>query len=127
MLLVLLTTFSTDARANTPLTNIEKTNGGYLLTDENIIALANYIQELQAENVRLQSVVDALNKSLQEERIIVEKLLNEKDHVINLQREQIEDLKFLYENSKPTLMDKANLTLGGAGIAAAIILLAQIL
>ena len=127
MLLVLLTIASPNVKANVPFANIEKTNGGYLLSDENIIALANYIQELQNENVRLQSVVDALNKSLQEERTIAEKLLDEKDYVIDLQVRQIDDLKFLYENSKPTIIDKANSVLGGAGIAAIIILLSQML
>ena len=70
-----------------PFTNIKKVDGGFLLTDENIIALANYIQELQfknqqleAENSRLQNQVDALDKALQEERAIVDKL-----HEINME------------------------------------------
>ena len=37
------------------------------------------------------------------------------------------DWKFLYENSKPSFVDKAQITLGGAGVAAIIILLAQML
>lgn len=128
MLPVLLMIYSTGVSADEePFANIEKVQGGYLLSDENIIALANYIQEVQVENQRLQLLVDTLNEALKEERIIVEKLLAEKDYVIELQRQQNDDLIFLYENSKPTLVDKANLVFGGAGIAAIIILLAQML
>ena len=97
------------------------------MTDENIIALANYIQELQDENVRLLATVEALNVALQEERVFVDRLLAEKDKVISLQEEQIKDLEFVYENSKPTLFDKATLVLGGAGVAMAILLLAKTL
>ena len=97
------------------------------MTDENIIALANYIQELQDENVRLLSTVEALNEALKEERMFVDKLLVEKDKVISLQDAQIKDLKFLYENNKPGLFDKAYLFLGGAGVAATLLLLAKTL
>lgn len=97
------------------------------MSDENIISLANYIQELQGENVRLLATVEALNVALQEERVFVDKLLAEKDKVIKLQEDQIKDLRFVYENSKPTLFDKATLVLGGAGVAAVILLLAQTL
>jgi hypothetical protein len=117
-------TFSVNANE---LTNIEKVDGGYFLSDENIIALANYIQELQSENTRLLSQVDALNTALQEERSLVGQLLAEKDKIIELQERQIEDLKFVYENNKPTVFDKAYLLLGGAGIAATILLLANTL
>lgn len=131
-----------------PFTNIKKVDDGFLLTDENIIALANYIQELQfknqqleAENSRLQNQVDALDKALQEERAIVDKLLAEKDTLIaekdnvikakdsqiELLKLQVSDWKFLYENSKPSFVDKAQITLGGAGVATIIILLAQML
>ena len=109
------------------LANIEKVDGGYFLSDENIITLANYIQELQSENTRLLSQVDALNTALQEERSLVGQLLAEKDKIIELQERQIEDLKFVYENNKPTVFDKAYLLLGGAGIAATILLLANTL
>jgi len=109
------------------LENIEKIDGGYFLSDENIISLANYIQELQDDNVRLLATVEALNAALQDERLFVDLLLAEKDKVIELQDEQIKDLRFVYENSKPTLFDKATLVLGGAGVAAVILLLAQTL
>lgn len=107
------------------LENIEKVQGGYFLSDENIISLANYIQELQDENVRLLATVEALNVALQEERVLVDRLLAEKDKVIKLQDEQIKDLRFVYENSKPTLFDKATLVLGGAGVAAVLLLIAN--
>jgi len=119
-LLVLSTTYSVSA---SELENIEKVEGGYFLSDESIIALANHIQDLQDENTRLQAQVDALNNALQEERVLVGQLLAEKDRIIAMQERQIEDLKFMYKNSNTTF-DKANLLLGGAGIAAAIILIA---
>lgn len=126
MLLVSLTTFSNGASAD-ELKHIQKVDGGYLLTDENIISLANYIQELQAENTRLQALVDATTEALRVERELTERLIAEKDNLIELQKIQIDELKFLYENSKPSVFDKAELLLGGAGVAAAIIFLSQIL
>lgn len=119
-LLVLSTTYSVSA---SELENIEKVEGGYFLSDESIIALANHIQDLQDENTRLQTQVDALNNALQEERVLVGQLLAEKDKIIAMQERQIEDLKFVYKNDN-TVFDKANLLLGGAGIAAAILLIA---
>lgn len=126
MLLILLTRFSGAANAR-ELENLEKVQGGFYISDEQIIALANYIQELQDENSRLLATVEALNQALQEERVFVDRLLAEKDKVIKLQEAQINDLKFLYENSKPTVIDKSYLLLGGAGIAATIIFLAKTL
>ena len=123
MLLVFLTTSWTSA--SEPLENIEKVQGGYFFSDENIISLANHIQELQDENVRLLATVEALNAALQEERVFVDKLLAEKNKVISLQDEQIKDPKFVYENSQSTLFDKATLVLGGAGVAAVILLIAN--
>ena len=102
---------------------MQKVDGGWVLTDENIIALANYIQELQDENTRLKAQVEALQKALDEERMLTDSLLAEKDRIIELQTKQIEDVKFVYENSKPSVFDKAYLVLGGAGIAATILLL----
>lgn len=124
MLLVLLMTFWVSA---SELANVKKVDGGYFLSDENIISLANYIQELQDENMRLLATVEALNEALREERVFVDRLLEEKDKVITLQDEQIEDLKFVYESSKPTLFDKATLVFGGAGVAMTILLLAKTL
>lgn len=106
---------------------VQKVDGGWVLTDENIIALANYIQELQDENTRLKAQVEALQKALDEERMLTDSLLAEKDRIIELQTKQIEDVKFVYENSKPSVFDKAYLVLGGAGIAATILLLARAL
>jgi len=121
---LLLLSMTSWARAN-ELENFQKVQGGYLLSDENIISLANYIQELQDENVRLLATVEALNVALQEERVYVDKLLAEKDKVISLQERQIEDLRYIYESSKPTLFDKATLVLGGAGVAAVLLLIAN--
>lgn len=124
MLLILLTRFSGAANAR-ELENLEKVQGGFYISDEQIISLANYIQELQDENYRLLATVDALNQALQDERIFVDKLLAEKDKVIKLQDEQIKDLRFVYESSRPSLFDKATLVFGGAGVAAVILLIAN--
>ena len=125
ILIVLLILLVTSWASANELENIEKVQGGYFLSDENIISLANHIQELQAENVRLLATVEALNAALQEERVFVDKLLAEKNKVISLQDEQIKDPKFVYENSQSTLFDKATLVLGGAGVAAVILLIAN--
>src|SRR5690554_558273 len=105
--------------------NLKKVNGGFFISDENIIKLANYIQDLQDENARLQAMVERLSHSLQEERETVKALLNEKDNVIKLQQEQIADLKELYQNKDPGIWEKASWVAGGAGIAALIILLSN--
>lgn len=107
------------------LNNLKKVDGGFFISDENIIKLANYIQDLQDENARLQVMVERLSYSLQEEREAVKALLNEKDNVIKLQQEQIADLKELYQNKDPGIWEKASWVAGGAGIAALIILLSN--
>ena len=129
MLTLLLSSLTISFAAAEPvqLDYVQKVDGGWVLTDENIIALANYIQELQDTNTRLQAQVEALQKALDEERTLTDKLLAEKDRIIELQTKQIEDVKFVYENSKPSVFDKAYLVLGGAGIAATILLLARAL
>jgi len=55
------------ATANT-LENIEQTEEGYLLTNKQIIELANYIEELRAENERLQAKIDAANELITENK-----------------------------------------------------------
>lgn len=129
MLTLLLSSLTISFAAAEPvqLDYVQKVDGGWVLTDENIIALANYIQELQDENTRLKAQVEALQKALDEERMLTDSLLAEKDRIIELQTKQIEDVKFVYENSKPSVFDKAYLVLGGAGIAATILLLARAL
>jgi len=111
---------------NPPIEKLKKVDGGFFISDENIIKLANYIQEMQDENARLQVLVDRLNNALQEEREAVKALLNEKDNVIKLQQEQIEDYKELYRNKGPDIWEKASWVASGAGIAALIILLSNI-
>src|SRR5690554_6304541 len=110
---------------NPPIENLKKVNGGFFISDENIIKLANYIQDLQDENARLQAMVERLSHSLQEEREVIKALLVEKDNVIKLQQEQIADLKELYQNKDLDIWEKASWVAGGAGIAALIILLSN--
>src|SRR5690554_3572013 len=110
---------------NPPMQNLKKVDGGFFISEENIIKLANYIQDLQDENARLQAMVDRLNNALQEEREAVQLLINEKDNIIALQQEQIEDYKELYQNKDPGIWEKASWVAGGAGIAALIILLSN--
>ena len=61
MLTLLLSSLTISFAAAEPvqLDYVQKVDGGWVLTDENIIALANYIQELQDENTRLKAQVEA--------------------------------------------------------------------
>lgn len=45
--------------------NIEQTEEGYLLTGEQIIKLANYIEELKAENEKLEIKLEEAEKQLE--------------------------------------------------------------
>ena len=109
-----------------PLENLQKVDGGFYISDENIMQLANYIQDLQEENNRLQNLTDVLNNSLAEERDQVAQLLAEKDNIITLQKQQIVDYKELYRNKDPDIFEKASWAAGGAGIASLLLLLATI-
>jgi predicted nuclease with TOPRIM domain len=105
--------------------NALQVEAGYFLSGEGVVGLANFIKDLEDENARLQAMVDRLNNSLKEEREAVKALLNEKDNIIVLQREQIEDYKELYQNKDPDIFEKVGWVAGGAGIAALIILLSN--
>lgn len=107
-----------------PLANLQKTDGGFYISDENIIELANYIQDLQEEKQRLQILADVLSQSLEEEREKVQELIAGKDEIIKLQEEQIEDYKDIYKVRSPGIIEKASWAAGGAGIAAVLFLLA---
>ena len=107
-----------------PLENLQKVDGGYYISDENIIELANYIQDLQEEKQRLKVLADVLNQSLEEERKKVQGLLAGKDKIIKLQEEQIKDYKEMYKARSPGIMEKAGWVAGGAGVVAVIMLLA---
>lgn len=138
MLPVILTIFCANARAS-ELKYVQTVEGGYLLTPENIVALANYIRELEDENARLKAEAEALRKAREEETRITDQLLAEKDKVISLQQKeldeknmlirllekQVDDLRFVYENSKPSVLDQVYLIAGGAGLAAAVAVLAS--
>ncbi|AZO95294.1 hypothetical protein [Halocella sp. SP3-1] len=106
--------------------NAIKVKSGYYMNDYTTVELANYIQNTKNENVRLQALSNQLNNSLQEEREAVQLLINEKDNVIELQQEQIANLKELYRNKDPDVFEKVGWAAGGAGIAAVLILLSNI-
>jgi len=110
-----------------PLENLKKTDEGYYISNEDIIKLANYIQDLQEKNQKLQALVDVLKKSLEEERVKAQELLAGKDQIIELQEQQIADYKELYESKAPSIFEKAGWVAGGTGIAAVIILLSSII
>lgn len=106
------------------LENLQKVDGGYYISDENIIELANYIQNLQEEKQRLQILAEVLNQSLEEEREKVQELLAGKNEIIKLQEEQIKDYKDIYKARSPGIIEKAGWAAGGAGVVAVIMLLA---
>ena len=126
LLVFLMISYPTMASDEIPLENLKKVDGGFYISDENIMQLANYIQDLQEENNRLQNLTDVLNNSLLEEREQVSKLLTEKDNIIELQKQQIADYKELYRNKDPDIFEKASWAAGGAGVAAVLLLLATI-
>ena len=82
---------------NNILQNIEKTDKGYLFTNEQIIKLANYIEKLKTENQRLNAQLKQAEKEL-------EKAYND-DNIFDLR----------------SLNDKIT----GAGIAALIIMISN--
>jgi hypothetical protein len=47
------------------LENIKKTEKGYLLTDEQMISLAEYIEDLRVENEKLNAKLDQAKKELE--------------------------------------------------------------
>ncbi len=94
-----------------------------VMSDEDLILLVNYIRELEDEVSRLEGVVIKLEDALEFERRINSDLKAHADQIINLQKEQIADLKILYESSKPSIFEKSRCALGGAGIAALLFLL----
>ena len=64
--------FSMTTIASEPLKNIEQVEEGYLLTNQQIIELANYIEELRAEIERKDAQLDAANELIQEYRKQIE-------------------------------------------------------
>ena len=126
LLVFLMISYPIMASEEIPLENLKKVEGGFYISDENIMQLANYIQDLQEEVNRLQNLADVLNNSLEEERDQVSQLLTEKDNIIELQKQQIADYKELYRNKDPDIFEKASWAAGGAGVASLILLLAMV-
>ena len=94
-----------------------------VMSDEDLVLLVNYIRELEDDVSRLEGVVLKLEQALEFERRINADLKAHTDQIINLQKEQIADLKILYKSSKPSIFEKSRYALGGAGIAALLFLL----
>ena len=127
LLVILMISYPIMASDEIPLENLKKVEGGFYISDENIIQLANYIQDLKEESNRLQNLTDVLNNSLLEEREQASNLLTEKDNIIELQKQQIADYKELYRNKDPDIFEKASwAAAGGAGVAAVLLLLVTI-
>ena len=70
MLLVILTISFASAEmtiANEPdLSEIEKTEEGYLFSEEQVIELANYIEELRAENQKLELQLEQAKEEIED-------------------------------------------------------------
>jgi len=103
---------------------------------EEFKAFILYVQELEAENAALNNKISVLEESLAETRqrvIKLEELVETRDGEIKLLesenlllRQQVTEYKFLYENTKPTALDKAAAIGLGAGVAAFLCFLVQI-
>ena len=124
-MLLIMSMMSLTTLAN-ELDNLKKVEGGYFISNDNMVSLANYIEQLKTDNQKLQAKVDALNEALESERKSVESLLKSKDEIIAMQDRQIERLERAVEEAKPSVFDKANNMLGGAGIASILILFATL-
>ena len=95
-----------------------------------------YVQELEAENAALNNKISVLEESLAETRqrvIKLEELVETRDGEIKLLesenlmlRQQVTEYKFLYENTRPSALDKAAAIGLGAGVAAFLCFLVQI-
>jgi uncharacterized protein (DUF3084 family) len=106
------------------------------VTEDEMKSFILYVQELEAENTALQNKISVLEESLAETRqrvIKLEELVETRDGEIKLLesenlmlRQQVTEYKFLYENTRPSALDKAA-TIGlGAGVAAFLCFLVQI-
>ena len=124
-MLLIMSMMSLTTLAN-ELDNLKKVEGGYFISNDNMVSLANYIEQLKTDKQKLQAKVDALNEALKSERKSVESLLQSKDEIIAMQDRQIERLEKAVEEAKPSVFDKANSMLGGAGIASILILFATL-
>ncbi|NLM21176.1 MAG: hypothetical protein GX207_05445 [Peptococcaceae bacterium] len=89
--------------------NALQVEAGYFLSDEGVVGLANFIKDLEDENVRLELLAEKLNSALEKEREVTQMAIEEKDRVISLQSEQLKDYKELlnYPNKDYDLLEKA--------------------
>jgi uncharacterized protein (DUF3084 family) len=106
------------------------------VTEDEMKSFILYVQELEAENTALQNKISVLEESLEETRqrvIKLEELVETRDGEIKLLeqenlllRQQVTEYKFLYENTRPSALDKAAAIGLGAGVAAFLCFLVQI-
>lgn len=77
--------------------NIEQTDEGFLITHEDMILLANYIEDLHLENERLQSQLDEYKLQLETERDLASRIIDSKDETIDLLERQITEYQTITE------------------------------
>jgi DNA repair exonuclease SbcCD ATPase subunit len=106
------------------------------VSEDEFKAFILYVQELEQENTSLNDKVSALEEALAETRqrvITLEEIVKTREREKKLLEEenlrlsqQVVEYKFLYENTRPSALDKAA-TIGlGAGVAAFLCFLVQI-
>ena len=105
------------AEQEAPLENIKKTEQGYLISQEDIIELANYIKEMETKVGKLEAKVQTLEEVLAEERKYFDNKLSQANELIALQNQQIKDYKEMYQWSESKMSLKDKLLLVAAGVA----------
>ena len=80
---------------NLSLDNLKKVEGGYLISEDGVIDLANYIKNLKEERDKFKSKYKKTLNSLKEERKQYEIVIEDKNKTIDLYAEQVENYKKL--------------------------------
>ena len=95
---------------------------------EDVVALANYIKnledqvanqaaeitDLKIKVIRLELERDTYKVALEEERQLVQIVLADKDKLLDLKDQQLKELTFLYENNRPSTLEKWTVPVGAA-------------
>jgi uncharacterized protein YlxW (UPF0749 family) len=91
---------------NLNLQNLKKTDGGYLITNSDLIILANYIKDLQEENINLSNQVKVLENSLNSEREKTKETIEEKNKLISNLEDQIKNYKKIESYNSLSIIEK---------------------